>query len=79
MLQTAWNFTWNFATGLESVCFVLAALGFLLAWAWGKNGVKKLSKKREAQLWHATGYLVLVKLGLMAFTVLVQVAFYFRR
>lgn len=73
-----WNFLWHLITGLESVAFVLAALLFVLAWAWGKNGIKKLSKKREAQLWQATGTLVLLKLALMAFTVSVQVFFYLK-
>jgi len=74
-----WNFTWNLLTNLESIAFVLAALLFVLALAWGKNGVKKLSKRREVQLLAATGYLVLLKLGLMAFTVLVESFFYFKR
>ena len=73
-----WNFLWNLLTGVESVAFVLAALCFVLAFAWGKNGAKKLAKGREAQLWKAAGWLVLVKLAVMAFTVSVQVFFYFK-
>ena len=78
-MQNFWNWLWTFAANLESIAFVLAALGAILALAWGKNGVKKLNKKREALLWRSVGYLVLTKLGLMAFTLLVQLVYYFKR
>lgn len=67
------------AATLESIAFVLAALLALLALAWGKNGLKKLKKAAEARLWRITGWLILTKLGLMAFTLLVQLFNYIRR
>ena len=75
----AWNNLWNLLNTAESVAFVLAALGFILAWAWGRNGVKKLSKRREAQLWRATGWAAVAKLALMAFTLAVNLIYYFKR
>lgn len=79
MLIRFWGWFWNFATTVESISFVLAALGAILALAWGKTGLKKLNRKREMRLWKWVGCLVLTKLGIMAFTVLVQVIFYFKR
>lgn len=67
------------AATLESIAFVLAALLALLALAWGKNGLKKLKKAAETRLWRITGWLILTKLGLMAFTLLVQLINYIRR
>lgn len=74
-----WYNTWNLINTAESVAFVLAVLGFVLAWAWGRNGVKKLTKRRETQLWRATGWAAAVKLGLMAFTLAVNLITYFKR
>lgn len=74
-----WNWLWTFAANLESIAFVLAALGVILALAWGKNGLKKLNKKKETQLWRWVGILVVTKLGLMAFTLIVQLIYYFKR
>ncbi len=79
MLLRFWNWLWHFITAVESIAFVLAALFLVLALAWGKNGAKKLSKAREAQLFKAAGYAALVKLALMAFTVIVEIIFYFKR
>lgn len=79
MLLRFWNWFYNLAFTLESISFVLAALGAILALAWGKNGLKKLNKKREALLWKWVACLVFTKLGLMAFSLLVQVIFYFKR
>jgi hypothetical protein len=73
------NWLYTFAANLESIVFVLAALGAILGLAWGKNGLKKLNKKREALLWKWVGILVLSKLGLMAFTLLGQLVYYFKR
>ena len=75
----AWNDLWALLTTAESVAFVLAALGFVLAWAWGKNGLKKLSKRQEALTLKVTGWAVLVKLALMAFTLIVNLIAYIKR
>jgi hypothetical protein len=77
--NNAWNNLWVFLTNAESVAFVLAALGFILAWAWGKNGLKKLTKKQEALTLKLTGWAVLVKLALMAFSLAVNLVFYLKR
>jgi hypothetical protein len=61
-----------FAGTVESIAFVLAALGLILAMAWGQHGLKRLKKQQEARLWRWTAYLALTKLGLMAFTLLGQ-------
>jgi hypothetical protein len=79
MLLRFWNWFWNFATTMESISFVLAALGAILGLAWGKAGLRKLKTKQEARLWTWVGWLVVTKLCIMAFTVLVQVFFYFKR
>lgn len=79
MLLRFWNWLWLFLTSVESISFVLAALGAVLALAWGKAGLKKLNRKKEAQLWRWVGWLAVTKLGIMAFTVLVQVIYYFKR
>ena len=74
-----WTFLWNLITGAESVAFVLAALFFVLAWAWGKNGLKKLSKKQEALSLKVAGWAALTKLVLMAFTLTLNLILYFKR
>jgi|GEM_PF-2826672 hypothetical protein len=74
-----WGSAWNLLNTAESVAFVLAALGFILAWAWGKNGLKKLTKRRETLVLKVTGWAVIAKLGLMAFTLAVNLIFYFKR
>ena len=76
---SAWNNLWSLLNAAESVAFVLAALGFILAWAWGKNGLKKLTKRQEALTLKVTGWAVLVKLALMACTLAVNLIFYFKR
>lgn len=79
MLINAWNWFYNFALTVESISFVLAALLVLLALANGKTGLKKLKKPQEARLWKLAVYCIYIKLGTMAFTLLVQLIFYFRR
>lgn len=74
-----WNNLWTLLTTAESVAFVLAALGFILAWAWGKNGLKKLTRKQETLTLKVTGWAALTKLALMAFTLAVNLVFYFKR
>ena len=77
--NAVWGISWNLINTAESVAFVLAALAFLLAWAWGKNGLKKLNKKRETLLLKVCGWSALTKAGLMAFTLTVNLIFYFKR
>jgi hypothetical protein len=73
------NTLWTLVGTAESVAFVLAVSAFVLAWTWGKNGLKKLSKKQEALSLKVAGWAALTKLVLMAFTLTLNLIFYFKR
>jgi hypothetical protein len=73
------NTLWTLVSVLESTAFVLAVMAFVLAWAWGKNGLKKLTRKQETLALKAAGWSALVKLVLMAFTLVLNLIFYFKR
>ena len=70
---------WTLVGTAESTAFVLAILAFVLAWAWGKNGLKKLSKKQETLSLKVAGWAALTKLLLMAFTLTLNLILYFKR
>lgn len=79
MLWNAWNWLWNFITNVQSIAFGLSAALLLLGLAWGKSGLKRLNKKREAQVFLLAGWSAVVYLGCLAFVVIVQFITYLWR
>ena len=69
---------WAFLSTAESVAFVLAVCGLVLAFSLGKAGLKKINKKNEDKLWRWTSYAMFTKLGIMPITLLWTLINWFR-
>jgi hypothetical protein len=78
-MLNVWNWFWNLCVSLESISFAVAVVLLVWALAWGKNGLKKLNKKREGQLLWLSGWSAIVYLGLLSFTVTVEFLTYLWR
>jgi hypothetical protein len=79
MLWNAWNWFWNLITTVQSLAFGIGAAFLVLGLAWGKNGLKKLNKRREGQVYLVAGWSAIVYLGILAFVVTVEFITYLWR